>query len=200
MFPPLLPLASICATCFGVSVLSAQPANPIETTRNQAVKAGEVVTTREAKWTDDVRTRDVEIRRESDGVVISRYGKVWRSDEIVSCYSWSKVYGKGARWYYHNGRELLCEADEDGDGVTDIVILFDDSRGPVAGFAKKGDGTVLPLEKAEFEAICTTYEIGKRVAPLIDALGRKTGGVPENTSPAKENAPPRKPASTEPGS
>jgi len=179
----ILCILSVCRFWLSLPSAGADPGPVVTSVVKQTTQAGKTTVTKETELEEGVRKRDAEIRRDVDGVVISRYGKVLRGNEVIFAYSWDKAYGQGGRSYYHSGKELLCEADEDGDGVSDLLIFFDSKHVPIEVFTRGKDGSVLPVSSQRLESIRRAYEAFDNViGPAIDAFSGKATGSGSNNS------------------
>jgi len=57
--------------------------------------------------------------------------------------------GRRALFYSQNGRRILSETDEDGDGFMETLILFPDDLVHAEVFRRGTNGCVTPLDSAE---------------------------------------------------
>jgi len=115
-----------------------------------------------------------------DGVVLtevvceSRNGEVWLRTSIIKqdskpllMKSWQKLSANNksgetnGQYFYRDGKMLLCQADQDGDGLTDLLIVFDHAQLPLQAFDVKQNGLLLPLKgdrlrkvKKDWQMIC----------------------------------------------
>ncbi len=63
------------------------------------------------------------------------------------------------RIYYHHGKIVAEEGDEDGDGFFETLLVFDGNEQPVQGFTKNKDGSVTHLDAEKFSRIQETFAL-----------------------------------------
>ncbi len=63
------------------------------------------------------------------------------------------------RIYFHQGKIVVEEGDEDGDGFFETLLLFDGDEQPVEGFTKNKDGSVFHLNKEKFAKLKKSFAI-----------------------------------------
>jgi hypothetical protein len=88
-----------------------------------------------------------EVSSHDDGKIDVVFTKLFRDGEMIYASSFYKTEKRTIRSYYHQGKMLVEEGDEDGDGFFETMILFDAKEQPVEAFSKNKDGTVAQFSK-----------------------------------------------------
>ena len=70
------------------------------------------------------------------------FTKLFRDGEMIYASTFEIAKKVTIRSYYHQGKMIMEEGDEDGDGFYETMILFDTNEQPVDAFEKNKDGTV----------------------------------------------------------
>jgi hypothetical protein len=130
----------------------------------------------------------------------SENGEVWlrtsflsRNGEKVLMKGWDKCWGKNktgrnlSQMYYHKDKMVLCEADQDGDGIFDLLILFDDAESPIQAFDVKKDGVLSPVGSDRLKKMKKDWGFGAEVIkPMVE--GVKNGKTEQERQKAIEDA------------
>ena len=105
------------------------------------------------------------IGESEDSEVWLNTARIYRNGEMVLLKGWTNFAGKNAtgrslsQLYYHKGKLVLLEADQDGDGAFDLLILFDDAENPVQAFDVKKDALLSPVSKERLKKIKQDLEV-----------------------------------------
>jgi hypothetical protein len=153
-----------------------------------------------------------EVVAESDnGEVRQRATTITRNGKRVMVTLWNKATKDRAREtfarsYWHDGKLVLSEGDEDGNGILDLLILYDDVGMPIEAFDEKKDGTLFPLSKDRVEKIRKEYGFMlETMTPIVqgakkgvteqegrrlieDAVTRAKKGKDDQTKPSSKEA------------
>ncbi len=124
----------------------------------------------------------VEITGESDdGDVWLCASFLYHSGEEVLMKNWDKFMGKNktgrnaSQMYYHKGRLVLLEADEDGDGAPDLLILFDGAEAVLQAFNVKKDGVLSPVSNDRLKKMKHDWKFGTDVIkPMVEGVKNAT--------------------------
>jgi len=125
-----------------------------------------------------------ESRRDTDqdGKIDLTFGRVFSTNGQIVC-SWSRDLRRAtaARSFFFEGKEVVAEGDDDGDGKIDTIILLNERRMPQAVLKVAGDRVTL-AKGDEFRAIQEAYRLNNEVT--LPALKKMAGkGREKSDSP-----------------
>lgn len=123
-----------------------------------------------------------------DGVVLtevigeSKNGEVWlrtsiikQNGKLMMMKCWQKLSANNksgetnGQYFYRKGKMFLCQADQNGDGLTDLMILFDHAQLPLQAFKVEKNGLLLPLNGDQLKKIKKDWQmISDIITPLIE--------------------------------
>jgi hypothetical protein len=108
-------------------------------------------------------SRRVEVSTRDDGEINLVFVKCFRNGKMVFASTLDKMNNRNVtiRSYHHEGKCLVMEGDEDGDGFFETLMLVGDNGIPVEGFERSKDGTVTPMSEERLSKIKKEFEVGK---------------------------------------
>ena len=111
-------------------------------------------------FTDKVlASRKEEVSVKDNDQIDFVFVKLFRDGEMTYASTFYKAENRTIRSYYHQGKMLVEEGDEDGDGFFETMILFDANEQPVEAFRKSQDGTVTQFSKEKFLELKKSFAI-----------------------------------------
>ena len=127
-------------------------------------------------------------------------GEVWlrtsfisRNGEKLLMRSWDRFMGKNetgrnlSQFFYNKGKLVLMEADQDGDGILDLLVLFDEAELPMQAFDIKKEGVLSPLSSDRVKKMHEDWKVmGDILTPMVE--GVKKGTNVQETQKAIEDA------------
>lgn len=113
-------------------------------------------------FTDKVLTaKREEVSLRDDGRINFVFVKLFRDGEMIYASTFDKDKNRTVRSYYHKGKMLAMEGDEDGDNVFETLILFNLDEEPVEAYERNKDGTVTQFSKERLSALKTSFSTTK---------------------------------------
>jgi hypothetical protein len=129
-----------------------------ETKVSEIWQNGKYVRTTEVFRDKVLLSRKREIGAHDNGKIVFISEKLFSDGEMVfasSCYP-----GKCTiRSYYHQGKMVVEEGDQKGDGFFDAFILFDAKEQPVEAFERNKDGKVTQFSKEDFSKLKKAFDL-----------------------------------------
>ena len=118
-------------------------------------------------FTDKVlASRKEEVSLKDNDQIDFVFVKLFRNGEMTCASTFYKAENRTVRSYYHHGKMLIEEGDEDGDGFFETMILFDATEQPVEAFKKSKEGIVTQLSKEKFLELKKSFAlIGGKADP-----------------------------------
>jgi len=101
--------------------------------------------------------KEVSVR--DDGRINFVFFKLFEDGEMTYACTIDKDKKRGVRSYHNEGKVLVMEGDEDGDGFYEVLILFDAKEQPVAAFERGKDGVVKPWDKERCATLRRSFEV-----------------------------------------
>ena len=133
--------------------------------RRVKVRAGKIVT---EYYNSNivVRVEGVSTKTNSTGAPIAGYTKLYQDGKLALEENWGPT-SETQRIYYRNGRQIVTEMDEDGDGIPEWVIVFGENGKACEVFKFKGRGKIELLGTGATEEFNRGLEQSK---DLIEAI------------------------------
>lgn len=160
-----VPVALLLFTCVMWAIAQQEatvPQGKTETKVSESHKNGKYKRITET-FTDKVLTaRREEVSLRDDGRINFVFVKCFRDGQMTYASTFDKDKNRTVRSYYHEGKMLAEEGDEDGDGFFETLILFDVNEEPVEAFERSKDGTVTPFSKEKLSALKKSFYITKQ--------------------------------------
>ena len=176
---------TLCLVVFTNGSCRAQDREVLQTTVEKQDKDGDGKTD---VWISKTRAGDIlradEYRRDTDqdGEIDLTFGRFFSTNGQIVC-SWSRDLrrAKAARSFFFDGKEVVAESDDNGDGQIDTIILLDEHRMPKAVLKVAGNRVTL-ASGDEFRAIQEAYRLNNEVT--LPALKKMAGkGREKSRSP-----------------
>ncbi len=109
-------------------------------------------------FTDKVLVaRKEEVSVKDNGQVDYVFVKLFRDGEMTYASTLYKSENRTIRSYYHRGKMIVEEGDEDGDGFFETMFLFDAKEQPVQAFSTRKDGTVTQFSKEKLAELKKSF-------------------------------------------
>lgn len=138
------------------------PQGKTETKVSESHKNGKHKRITETFADDVLIARREEVSLRDDGRINFVFVKLFRNGQMIYASTFDKDKNYAIRSYYHKGKMLAMEGDEDGDNFFETLILFNDNEEPVEAFQRDKDGTVTQFSKERLSALRTSFEITKQ--------------------------------------
>jgi hypothetical protein len=131
----------------------------------------EIKVSETAKYGKYVRTTEiyrdkvlVSIKREvsahKGGRIDAIFTKLFRGGEMIYASSfYTADRSRNACSYYHQGKMVIEEGDEDRKGCFETMILFDAKEQPVEAFKRSEEGAVTQFSEEELSKLKETFAI-----------------------------------------
>ena len=131
---------------------------------------------------------------------VAENGEVWlrtsfisRNGERLLMRGWDKFMGKNetgrnlSQFCYYKDKVVLMEADQDGDGILDLLVLFDDAELPIQAFDIKKEGVLSPVSSDRVKKMHEDWKLaGDILKPMVE--GVKKGANMRERKKAIEDA------------
>ncbi len=105
-----------------------------------------------------------------DGTFDSRIDTWYKGDLASSTYWENLSVGSQGRIFWHEGRQMMLEIDNDGDKFFEIRMFLDsETQTPIEVFDISPEGAARPVEKEQFKEYYDTFVKKK---PLIESAIR----------------------------
>lgn len=101
--------------------------------------------------------RKEEISLKDNGQTNYVFLKLYRDGEMTYSSTFYKSENRIIRSYYHQGKMVVEEGDEDGDGLYETIILFDTKEQPVEAFLRGKDNTVTQFSKEKLAELKKSF-------------------------------------------
>lgn len=144
-----------------------------------------IVAAGHAAEVDGLSTKTAEVDRDKDGrpdvrtEIVSRDGQ--KQMMVMSRADKSGEWKVTARSFYVGAHMAVTEADEDGDGFFEMVVVYREDPKDVNAFVRKRDGSVRPADTKAVEAL-------RKQDAVLSEFWSKTARDPENFKPAMMEA------------
>jgi hypothetical protein len=155
-------VAMVCSVVIVLAIAQQARTDPaksepqIETKVSESTKYGRHARTTEVFHGKVLLSRKVELSSE-DGKLISVSTKLFRDGDVIFFSTYFADANRTIRGYYHQGKVVMNEGDEDGDGFFETMILFDAKEQPVEAFSKSKDGTVTQFSKEKLAELRKSF-------------------------------------------
>ena len=98
-----------------------------------------------------------EVSIHDNGTIDVVFTKLFRNGEMIYASSSYNSKKNTVRSYYYQGKIIIEEGDEDGDGFFETTILFDANEHPIEAFSKSKDGTVAQFSEAKLAELKRSF-------------------------------------------
>lgn len=133
-------------------------ANPrTESKVSQSRSNGKYKRTTETFTGDILVARKDEVSIKDNGTIDYVFLKLFRDGTMTYASTFNKAARNTIRSYYHQGKMVVEEGDQDGDGFFETLILFDAAEQPVEAFSRSKDGTVAEFSKEELSKLKQSF-------------------------------------------
>lgn len=116
--------------------------SPMESKVSESRKNGKYKRTTETFAGKVLVARKEEVSLKDNDQIDYVFVKLFRDGKMIYASTFYAAENRTIRSYYHQGKMVMAEGDEDGDGFFETMILFDAKEQPVEAFSKSKDGTV----------------------------------------------------------
>jgi hypothetical protein len=116
-----------------------------ETKTFESRKNGKYKRTTETFIDETIVVRKEEVSLKDNGQTDYVFIKCFRDGKMTYASTFYATVNRTIRSYYNQGKMIVMEGDEDGDGFFETMILFDTKEQPVEAFSKSKDGRVTPF-------------------------------------------------------
>lgn len=130
---------------------------PTETKVSESRKNGKYQRITEVFQDKVLQSRKLEVSEHDDGRINRVFTKLFRNGEMIYASSFYKSENRTIRSYYNQGRMVVEEGDEDGDGFFETMILFDANEQPAEAFSKRKDGTVVQFSSEKLTELKKSF-------------------------------------------
>lgn len=121
---------------------TAEPNQHTETKVSESREGGRYQRTTAVFQDKVLVTKTQEVSARDDGKINVVFRKLFRDGEMIYACTSYKAEKRTIRSYYLQGKMVMEEGDQDGDGFFETMILFGAKEQPVEAFSKNRDGTV----------------------------------------------------------
>jgi Trm5-related predicted tRNA methylase len=129
----------------------------IETKVSESRSKGKYKRTTETFRDKVLVARKEEVSVKDNGQIDYVFTKLFRDGEMIHASTFHAAAKNTVRSYYHQGKMILEEGDEDGDGFFETMIFFEADKRPVEAFSKSKDGAITPFSKDKLGALKTSF-------------------------------------------
>ena len=128
-----------------------------ETKISESRKNGKYKRTTETFAGKALVARKEEVSLKDNGRTDYVFVKCFRDGKMTYASTFYATENRTIRSYYNQGKMIVEEGDEDGDGFFETMILFDTKEQPVEAFSKSKDGTVTQFTKEKLAELKKSF-------------------------------------------
>lgn len=128
-----------------------------QTKVSESRKNGKYKRTTETFTDKGLSARKEEVSVKDNGRIDYVFVKLFRDGEMTYSSTLYKTENRTIRSYYHQGKMIVEEGDEDGDGFFETMILFGANEQPVEAFSQNKDGTVTQFSKEKLAELKKSF-------------------------------------------